>query len=158
YLQRLPLPELRDLFMPLVPAGTDRRYLEAISPLIHERVQRVQGAAIGPQGTPLREAGAAFPPYTAFFFPGDDLDYPPNLWAPKRVAPASARALAGAGGAILGGWPVGETGASEETLRRLAGERGVRAGALSTPLRVAVTGSTASPPLFETLAVLGPER
>jgi glutamyl-tRNA synthetase len=39
----------------------------------------------------------------------------------------------------------------------LAEERGVRAGDLFTPLRVAVTGSTASPPLFETLAVLGPE-
>jgi glutamyl/glutaminyl-tRNA synthetase len=37
-------------------------------------------------------------------------------------------------------------------------ERGVRAGDLFTPLRVAVTGSTASPPLFETLAVLGPAR
>jgi glutamyl-tRNA synthetase len=31
-------------------------------------------------------------------------------------------------------------------------------GDLFTPVRVAVTGSTASPPLFETLAVLGPER
>jgi len=29
---------------------------------------------------------------------------------------------------------------------------------LFTPLRVAVTGSTMSPPLFETIAVLGPIR
>jgi glutamyl-tRNA synthetase len=158
YLQRLPLPELRALFMPPVPAGTDRRYLDAIIPLIHERVQRTRGEAIGPQGTPLREAGASFPAYTAFFFAGDDLDYPARLLVPKKLDAAAARALLEVAREVLGRLPVWETRAIEEALRRLAEERGVRAGDLFTPLRVAVTGSTASPPLFETLAVLGPER
>ena len=125
YLQRLPFPELRDLFRPLVPAGTDPRYLEAIIPLIHERVQRVQGEAIGPQGTPLREAGVAFPAYTAFFFAGDDLDYPAGLLVPKKLDAAGVQALLEAAREVLGRLAVWETRAIEETLRRLAEERGV---------------------------------
>jgi glutamyl-tRNA synthetase len=46
----------------------------------------------------------------------------------------------------------------EPPLRALAEELGVKAGQLFTAIRVAVTGRTASPPLFDTLAVLGRER
>jgi glutamyl-tRNA synthetase len=158
YLQRRSLHELRDLFAPLVPAGTDRRYLEAIIPLIHERVQRVQGDASGPQGTPLSEAGASFPNYTRFFFAEGELEYPASLLVPKKSDAANTRSLLEAAYEALARLPIWETGAIETALRGLAEERGVKVGELFTPVRVAVTGSTASPPLFETLAVLGPER
>jgi glutamyl-tRNA synthetase len=46
----------------------------------------------------------------------------------------------------------------EGTLRPLAEELGLKSGQLFSPLRVAVTGRTAAPPLFETMAVLGKER
>ena len=41
------------------------------------------------------------------------------------------------------------------TLRLLAAELGLSAGQLFGVLRVAITGRTAAPPLFQTMAVLG---
>jgi len=46
----------------------------------------------------------------------------------------------------------------EETLRSMLEELGVGAGKGLQPLRVAVTGSSVSPPLFESLAALGKEK
>jgi glutamyl-tRNA synthetase len=46
----------------------------------------------------------------------------------------------------------------EPPLRRLAEERGWKAGDLFMAIRVAVTGRTATPPLFDTLVALGRER
>jgi glutamyl-tRNA synthetase len=46
----------------------------------------------------------------------------------------------------------------EAPLRRLAEERGWKVGDLFMSIRVAVTGKTATPPLFDTLVALGYER
>ena len=46
----------------------------------------------------------------------------------------------------------------EDKLRLLAGDLGLKTGQLFGVLRTAVTGRTATPPLFETMAVLGKER
>ncbi len=46
----------------------------------------------------------------------------------------------------------------ETALRRLAASLGVKPGTFFMPLRVAVTGKTATPGLFETMAVIGKER
>jgi glutamyl-tRNA synthetase len=46
----------------------------------------------------------------------------------------------------------------EAALRALAEARGVKAAAVIHAVRVAVTGKTASPGLFEVLALLGRER
>ena len=46
----------------------------------------------------------------------------------------------------------------EALLRRLAEEKQVKLGAIAQPLRVALTGQTASPGLFEILEILGPEK
>jgi glutamyl-tRNA synthetase len=46
----------------------------------------------------------------------------------------------------------------EETLRNLATELGLKTGDFFGLLRVAVTGRTAAPPLFQTMASLGKER
>src|SRR5208282_377816 len=45
--------------------------------------------------------------------------------------------------------------ALDQALRGAAKEMGLKAGQMFQPIRVAVTGRTASPPLFETLEVLG---
>lgn len=47
---------------------------------------------------------------------------------------------------------------SEAALRELAEERGVSAGKLIHPLRLALTGRGASPPIFDVAVVLGKER
>jgi glutamyl-tRNA synthetase len=44
----------------------------------------------------------------------------------------------------------------EDAVRRFAEANGVKLGQVAQPLRVALTGSTASPGIFEVLAVLGP--
>jgi glutamyl-tRNA synthetase len=46
----------------------------------------------------------------------------------------------------------------EGPLRRLAEGRGWKVGDLFMAIRVAVTGKTATPPLFDTLVALGYER
>ena len=46
----------------------------------------------------------------------------------------------------------------EPPLRRLVEERGWKAGDLFMAIRVAVTGRTATPPLFDTMVALGYER
>ena len=43
----------------------------------------------------------------------------------------------------------------ETTLRGFAEARQIKLGAVAQPLRAALTGSTASPGLFEVMAVLG---
>ncbi len=46
----------------------------------------------------------------------------------------------------------------EEALRALAEEMGIGAGKLFQPLRLALTGSSASPGIFDVLVLLGRER
>ncbi len=48
--------------------------------------------------------------------------------------------------------------AMEQAFRGLAEQKGLGLGKLAQPVRVAVTGTTVSPPLFETVALLGKER
>ncbi len=48
--------------------------------------------------------------------------------------------------------------AMEEAFRSLAESRGLGLGKVAQPVRVAVTGTTVSPPLFETIELLGKEK
>jgi glutamyl-tRNA synthetase len=54
--------------------------------------------------------------------------------------------------------PAWEEAALEEELRGFAAERGLGAGKVIHPLRVAVTGTAASPGIFDVLVLLGRER
>jgi len=47
---------------------------------------------------------------------------------------------------------------TEQALRKLAEARGISAGKLIHPLRLALTGRGASPPIFDVAVVLGKER
>ena len=46
----------------------------------------------------------------------------------------------------------------EHAFRALAEQRGLGLGKVAQPVRVAVTGTTVSPPLFETIFVVRPRR
>jgi glutamyl-tRNA synthetase len=46
----------------------------------------------------------------------------------------------------------------ESPLRRLAEERGWKVGDLFMCIRVSITGRTATPPLFDTMIAIGPDR
>ncbi len=57
-----------------------------------------------------------------------------------------------------GGMPSFDAAALEAMLRPLADALGLTTGQLFGTIRTAVTGRTATPPLFETMSVLGKER
>jgi glutamyl-tRNA synthetase len=90
----------------------------------------------------------------------DDLALDPVSLVPKRWDAATTRAgLAAARDAIAAVGSVSfEADELEPPLRALAEDRGWKAGDLFMAIRVAVTGRTATPPLFETLVALGRDR
>jgi glutamyl-tRNA synthetase len=51
-----------------------------------------------------------------------------------------------------------DAAALEQAVRAFAEHEGVKLGKLAQPLRAALTGSTASPPIFDVLATLGREE
>jgi glutamyl-tRNA synthetase len=67
-----------------------------------------------------------------------------------------ARALLGELATALEGENDWSEPAMEAAVRRFAGTQGVKLGQVAQPLRVALSGSTASPGIFEVLSVLGP--
>jgi glutamyl-tRNA synthetase len=77
---------------------------------------------------------------------------------PKKTEPADALALLTAACAAIAEVNVVDEAATEARLRALADELGVKAGNLFMPIRVAATGRTQSPGLFETLRVIGNDR
>jgi len=75
----------------------------------------------------------------------------------RALLDEKARALLGALAPALAGteWT---PAALEEAVRRFAQARSIKLGEVAQPLRAALTGSTASPGIFEVMAVLGREE
>lgn len=94
---------------------------------------------------------------TTFFFE-DELDYPPELLIAKQMD--EVRTLDGLreAQAVLVAQPEWEAPALEQAARELVARLELKPGQLFASLRVAVTGRTVSPPLFETMEVLGRQR
>jgi glutamyl-tRNA synthetase len=141
YLRRLTPVELRDrLRAELI---SDERLLEVL-PLVQERIDTLE----------------AFFEYSSFFFVGD-LAYDEAALAamvPKGRSPAETakvlRALLEEEVDPILEW---NAAALEAALRGFGDDTGWGPNELFMAVRVAATGRAASPPLFETLAVLGKE-
>jgi glutamyl-tRNA synthetase len=88
----------------------------------------------------------------------DAVEYDPDAVAKQWKDAAASRDLLAATRAALAELGAWEPAAMEESLRALATSRGLSAGKLFQPLRVALTGSAASPGIFDVLLVLGRER
>ena len=115
--------------------------LARVMPLLQERLKT------------LRDT----PDMASYFFT-DDLDCDESLLVPKGMErEATANALEQVH-ASLTALPDFDAAAIEADLRRLATELSVSGRQLFGALRVATTGRTAAPPLFETMEVLGRER
>jgi glutamyl-tRNA synthetase len=153
YIRRLPLEELKRRVLPFMEAAgldvaADPKFERAL-PLEQERIKR------------LAEAPQVF----SFFF--RDEEYPAALLIPRGADKARALELLQASRETaeeLAGQPDGWTVAAlEEAYRALAERLGLTTGKERGQLigagvvRVAVTGRTAGPPLFETMAILGAE-
>ena len=127
-----------------LPADTlpvDRDYLASIVPLERERLKRLSEA----------------PEMLSFFFE-ERLDYDASLLVPKGLDADGARAALEAALATAQSADDWSVAALETAYRALAERLEVKTGQLFGAIRVAVTGRTAAPPLFDTLSVLGRER
>jgi glutamyl-tRNA synthetase len=88
---------------------------------------------------------------------GDSVEYDPDAMAKQWKDPATADILADARGSLATAtdW---DARPLEEALRGVAERRGIGAGKLFQPLRVALTGSAVSPGIFDVLILLGRDR
>jgi len=118
----------------------DQAYLTAIAPLLQPRAKTM---------VEMAEA-AAF-----FVIPDDELPYDDKAVA-KFLTP-EARALLTDVRALLAGAEFSQA-ALEEAMQAFLDARELKFKAVAQPLRVAITGKTFSPGLFETMEVLGRER
>ena len=97
------------------------------------------------------------PEMASYFFAGE-LDYDPSLLVPKGMEPNDAVRALHESHAALSGLTDFCAQNIEEALRTLTGDLNVSGRQLFGALRVAITGRTAAPPLFQTMEVLGRER
>lgn len=96
------------------------------------------------------------PQMGGFFFEQDVELIPENLVGKNMTPAESAHALSQAYQS-LADLPEITPDTAEEPIRSLAEQLGLKAGQLFSLLREAVTGRRVSPPLFETMAVIGKE-
>jgi len=88
----------------------------------------------------------------------DTIEYDPEAVAKHWKDRAATRDILQATSDALAAAPAWEPEPLEATLRGLADARGIQAGKIFQPLRVALTGLTVSPGIFEVLVMLGRER
>lgn len=97
------------------------------------------------------------PALTSYFFSDPD-EYDADLLIPKKTESSVVSVALKRVREIVASVGVADEAALETGLRDLASELDLKAGQLFMPIRVAVTGRTQSPGLFETLRVIGQER
>jgi len=120
---------------------SDEKYVRNILPLIQERAKTLVEVA----------------ELTQFFFVSE-LAYDADLLISKDMSRESAAEALMTAQQRLEQLKVFDAESLEAVLRPLAVELGLKTGQLFGTLRVAVTGRTAAPPLFQTMAVLGKEQ
>jgi len=149
YIRSLSLEDFVQRSLPFLdrdlPSGVkrplDTDYVRKIMPLVQERAKTL----------------AEVTELTQFFFV-DELDYKEHPPIGKNMDAVSAAKALEAVKQKIEPLPAFDEEALEAVLRPLAVELGLKTGQLFGTLRVAVTGQTAAPPLFQTMAVLGKER
>ncbi len=143
YIHNLADDELAARLLPIVRGAgheVDMAKMKQIAPLVKERIKLLRDVLT----------------VADFFFVKDLPPYDPALLIPQKGDAAMARKVLEKARDVLARTEFNHD-ALDQTLRGAAKELGLKAGQMFTPIRVAVTGRTASPGLFETLAVLGRE-
>ena len=119
----------------------ERDYVRKLLPLVHERLKT------------LTEATEAL----SFFFT-DDVHPDPEAIPGRKSDPAAATKYLENSLELLKVVEPFEPEHLEAEFRSLAESLDVKPGPLFTPIRVAVTGSSMAPPLFDTISAIGRER
>jgi glutamyl-tRNA synthetase len=126
---------------PEVKRPLNINYVRQIVPLIRERINTMKDAAA----------------YTKFFFV-DKLEYDVSKFVDKKTNAETALTALKSAEEKLSSLESFNRDQLENILRSLADNLGIKAGQLFNLLRVATTARDATPPLFETMEVLGKER
>jgi glutamyl-tRNA synthetase len=147
YIRALADEQLALRLRPWVPDAVGDEDLLRIVPLVKERLVRLGdiGALVGFAWEP-DEVVASW--------------YAAELLHPKKGGPHEARSALAAARKVLAELSDAEFSAEllEQRCRAAADEAGMKAGDFFSPIRVAVTGRTVSPPLFASLELIGRER
>jgi glutamyl-tRNA synthetase len=93
-------------------------------------------------------------PFAGFFF-NDTVDPAPADLVAKDLTPAQSAEVAQKAYTLLAGLPELTHAAAEPPLRQFVEESGLNINQVFGILRVAVTGQKVSPPLFESLEIIG---
>jgi glutamyl-tRNA synthetase len=148
YIRELSDEGLADAVLPFLERSlgraADRALLIRVIPLVKERIKLLSEIV----------------EIADFFFVEGVLEYDVETLLSKKYTGDPATAAAAIQRVIAAAESVTEWNheSLEAAIRPLAEELGVKAGDLFGVIRVAVTGRTAAPPLFETMEVLGRER
>jgi len=152
YIRQLEAEKLADALAPYVAADLglapaalrhDRRLIE-LAPLVQERIKV------------LTEATALV---DWAFVTADQITYPdPTQLIGKKLSAAESRDALEAGAKIIQSIEPFAPPALEAAFRTLSETMQIKVGSLLTPFRVALTGKTVAPPLFESMHVLGREE
>ena len=134
------MPFLERDLPPQIKRPLDADYIRAIVPLVQERARTLSD----------------IPPMVDFFLT-DDLEYDAELLRGKLEAAQARDAISTTLSKLeqVSPW---NTQALEDMMRAQAEELELKVGVFFGLFRVAVTGRKVSPPLFETMEVLGRER
>lgn len=147
YIRALTDEQLALRLRPWVPDSVDDEGLLRIVPLAKERLVRLGDIVV----------------LAGFIWEADEEVtswYTPDMLSPKKGGPAEARAALAAAREVIAGLDDADFSAEliEERFRAAAEAAGMKAGDFFTPIRVAATGRTTSPPLFASLELLGRDR
>ncbi len=147
YIRQMPPETLAGMLRPYLEDALstriDKALLLSIIPLVRERIRLL------PEIVDIAD----------FFFTDGPLDYNADTLLGKRFAGKPGEAAAALERVVAAAEGIADWTheALESVIRPLAEELGMKAGDLFGLVRVAVTGKTATPPLFETMEVLGRE-
>ena len=143
HLRALPVDELARNLEPFFEGAglhPSREKLLAVTPLIRERIKLLADAV----------------PAADFFFVQQLPPYDPAELMPQKGDAALARRVLEHAEQVLARTSF-DHDSLDKALREAAAALGLKAGPMFQPIRVAVCGRKNAPPLFETMAVLGPE-
>ena len=148
YIRQLSVCDLAERILPFLERElppsllpVDREYLLRIVPLIRERIKLLADAAR----------------LTSYFFE-EELDYKDGALVQKGMEPQDVPPALKAARDELGRAGELQHEPMEQSLRAVSEAAGLKPRQFFGLLRVAVTGREVSPPLFETMEVLGKER
>jgi glutamyl-tRNA synthetase len=150
YIRRLEAKRLRELLLPYLqqaglvstpPAPDELRIVDGLPALVQERLT-VLADVVELTGFLFRDAVAAAP---------EEL-------VPKRLDRGQTAEALRRTEDLMSGFDARPDEENERRFRALAGELGIKLGDLLMSLRVALTGSRVSPPLFESMRLLGEDK